>query len=80
VGAQGGEIEPVLRHGPARSGAAGARFGGGLLVNVSRGIASAATTASTTADGSVDAASPGDPLERIAAAAADWAARLPVLP
>jgi orotidine 5'-phosphate decarboxylase subfamily 2 len=80
VGAQGGEIEPVLRHGPARSGAAGARVGGGLLVNVSRGIASAATSASTTADGSVDAVSPGDPLERIAAAAADWAARLPVLP
>jgi hypothetical protein len=35
---------------------------------VSRGIAGAAT------DGA------GDPLERVAAAAADWAARLPVLP
>jgi hypothetical protein len=38
-------------------------------VNVSRGIAGAAL-----GDG------PGDPFERVAAAAADWAAKLPVLP
>jgi orotidine-5'-phosphate decarboxylase len=68
VGAQGGAIDPVLAHGPARVGSAGALPGGGLLVNVARGIAGAASA-------------PGaDPFERIAAAAADWAARLPVLP
>ena len=69
VGAQGGAIEPVLAHGPAAAGAAGARAGGGLLVNVSRGVA-----------GVVTEAAPGDPFERIASAAADWARRLPVLP
>ena len=42
VGAQGGEVEPVLRHGPAVAPPAGERQGGGLLVNVSRGIAAAA--------------------------------------
>lgn len=42
VGAQGGEVEPVLEHGPAQAGAAHGQAGGGLLVNVSRGIASAA--------------------------------------
>ena len=60
IGAQGGDVEPVLRHGPASAGPAGGRPGGGLLVNVSRGA--------------------GDPLERVAAAARAWAARLPVLP
>ena len=69
VGAQGGEIDPVLRHGPATASPAGHRPGGGLLVNVSRGIAGAAIG---------DA--PGDPFERVAAAARDWASRLPVLP
>jgi orotidine-5'-phosphate decarboxylase len=69
VGAQGGSIEPVLAHGPATAPPAGGRPGGGLLVNVSRGIAGAA----------IDGA-PGDPFERVAAAAADWAERLPVLP
>lgn len=67
VGAQGGEIGPVLRDGPATADPAGGRPGGGLLVNVSRGIAAAATDAS-------------DPEEAIAAAAREWAARLPVLP
>ena len=66
VGAQGGEIAPVLADGPVTAGPS--RAGGGLLVNVSRGIAGAAGKG------------PGDPFERIAAAAADWAARLPVLP
>lgn len=69
VGAQGGAIDPVLADGPAVAPPAGGRPGGGLLVNVSRGIAGAAT-----------GAGPGDPFERVAVAAADWARRLPVLP
>jgi orotidine-5'-phosphate decarboxylase len=68
VGAQGGAIEPVLRHGPAAADPGSAGTGGGLLVNVSRAIASAATQPG-----------PGDAGDRVAAAAADWAARLPVL-
>jgi orotidine 5'-phosphate decarboxylase subfamily 2 len=72
VGAQGGEIEPVLDHGPATVEPAGGRPGGGLLVNVSRGIAGAATNA--------ESATTRDPLERVAAAAREWAARVPVLP
>ncbi len=72
VGAQGGAAGPVLEHGRATSGSAAARAGGGLLVNVSRGIAAAALDGP---DGSA-----GDPFERVAAAAADWARRLPVLP
>jgi len=68
VGAQGGTIDPVLAHGPATEPPGVAVVGAGLLVNVSRGIAGAA------GDGA------GDPFERVAAAAADWAARLPVLP
>ena len=67
VGAQGGEIGPVLEAGPATGAPAGGRPGGGLLVNVSRGIAAAGL--------GVD-----DPGAAIAAAATDWAARLPVLP
>ena len=69
VGAQGGAIEPVLRHGPATAGAAASSPTGGLLVNVSRGIAGAALEGGK-----------GDPFERVRAAAAEWAARLPVLP
>jgi orotidine-5'-phosphate decarboxylase len=69
VGAQGGAIDPVLRHGPAAADPGSAGTGGGLLVNISRGIAAAAIEAG-----------PGDPAERLAAAAAAWAARLPVLP
>ena len=67
VGAQGGEIEPVLRDGPATADPAGAGTGAGLLVNISRGIAAAAADAS-------------DPGEAMAANAREWAARLPVLP
>jgi orotidine-5'-phosphate decarboxylase len=73
VGAQGGEVGPVLASGPATAGTAGTFAGGGLLVNVSRGIARAA----------LEPASPGaphDPGERLAGAAASWAARLAVLP
>jgi orotidine-5'-phosphate decarboxylase len=67
VGAQGGEIGPVLRDGPAKADPAGAGPGAGLLVNISRGIAAAAADAS-------------DPGEAMAANAREWAARLPVLP
>jgi orotidine-5'-phosphate decarboxylase len=70
VGAQGGEIDPVLAGGPAREAPAGTRGGGGLLVNVTRGIAAAAADAT-------DEPAVGRALET---AAAEWAARLPVLP
>ena len=73
VGAQGGETAPVLLHGPATESPAGGAVGGGLLVNVSRGIALAALAASP--DGA-----PGDPGERLAEAAAGWSASLAVLP
>ena len=66
VGAQGGEIAPVLADGPARVQPAGVRAGGGLLVNVSRGITG-------------DARLAADPGEAIRAATAGWAGRLPVL-
>jgi orotidine-5'-phosphate decarboxylase len=65
VGAQGGEVEPVLASGPAAGPPAGQRAGGGLLVNVSRGISGAALDVSS-----------GDPGAAVAAAAADWSARL----
>ena len=71
VGAQGGEVDPVLRHGPAIAAPAGGRPGGGLLVNVSRGIAGAA---GSTKDG----ATAVDVGKRLAAAAAEWAGRLRV--
>ncbi len=73
IGAQGGEIEPVLRDGPATAAPAGIGAGRGLLVNVSRGISSAAL-------GEAPDGRPGDPGELLAAAARDWARRLPVLP
>jgi orotidine-5'-phosphate decarboxylase len=69
VGAQGGAIEPVLEHGPATGLPGSAGPSGGLLVNVSRGVAGAAS------EGGL-----GDPLERVATAAREWAERLPVLP
>ena len=68
VGAQGGDVAAVIDAGGAASGAASDRPGRGLLVNVSRGIASAALEAGT------------DPEQAVEAAARDWAARLPVLP
>lgn len=71
VGAQGGDIGAVLRSGPVSGAVPGRLPGGGLLVNVSRGISGAANPA-----GSPDLA---DPAERLRAAAADWAGRLPVL-
>ena len=72
VGAQGGSLEAVLDKGPATAPPAGARPGGGLLVNVSRGIAGAALEAP--ADGGST-----DLLERLAEAARTWSQRLPVL-
>jgi len=69
VGAQGGAVEPVMADGPAT---AGTWPGGGLLVNVSRGIARAAL------DEGSDAGA-GDPMARVAEAAADWGQRLAVL-
>jgi orotidine-5'-phosphate decarboxylase len=70
VGAQGGEIEPVLAGGPATSSPAGGRPGGGLLVNVTRGISSAASGMDSEAE----------VVEALDRAAAEWASRLPVLP
>jgi orotidine-5'-phosphate decarboxylase len=73
VGAQGGDVAPVLADGPATAPPAGGRPGGGLLVNVSRAIAGAALGPGS--DGA-----PTDLGERLAEAAASWAGRLPVLP
>ena len=74
VGAQGGSIEPVLVHGPVAVAAGTSRRpGGSLIVNVSRGIASAAVEEGA-------AGAPSDLQERVAAAARSWSERLPVLP
>ncbi len=73
IGAQGGELEPVLSNGPATASPGGGRPGHGLLVNVSRGIAGAAVGAS-------GRGAPTSLEERISVAARDWASRLPVLP
>jgi len=72
VGAQGGAIGPVLFDGPAKAPPAAGRAGGGLLVNVSRGVAGAAVEAP-------GADMPLDPFERVETAARDWAAKLAVL-
>jgi orotidine-5'-phosphate decarboxylase len=63
VGAQGGDVDGVLRHGPAKTGRAGSVPGGSLLVNVSRGIAAAALGSA-------------DPEAAVAAAAQRWARTL----
>ena len=68
VGAQGGEVEPVMQFGPACAGPAAVRPGGGLLVNVSRGISGAAGRA-----GAADVA------ETLVAAAKEWSIRLGVV-
>ena len=73
IGVQGGDLAAVLASGPITGGSPASRPGGGLLVNVSRGIAGAAL-------GRPAEGAPADPEERLAAAARDWAARLPVLP
>lgn len=73
VGAQGGSIEPVLAAGPATAPPAGGRPGGGLVVNVSRGIAGAALA-------EPGPGVPADLAERVAEAARSWSGKLPVLP
>jgi orotidine-5'-phosphate decarboxylase len=60
VGAQGGDLEAATATGPATAGAAAAIRGGGLLVNVSRGIAAEARAAD-------------DPGAAVEAAARRWA-------
>ncbi len=72
IGAQGGDLAAVLADGPAMIGPAGAGCGGGLLVNVSRGITGVTVDEAVTG-GRTDLG------ERLAAVAADWAAKLPVL-
>jgi orotidine-5'-phosphate decarboxylase len=72
VGAQGGEGAAVGQAGPATGDPAGRGAGGGLLVNVSRGIAAAAA-------GEASAGAPSDPGERLAQAARRWAGALAVL-
>jgi orotidine-5'-phosphate decarboxylase len=62
IGAQGGDMDAVRANGAVRGGAAGAIAGGGLLINVSRGIASAA----------VDAAEPEAAINRSAEEWAEW--------
>jgi len=81
VGAQGGEVDPVLRFGPAVAAPAGERFGGGLLVNVSRGISGAAGRAASPATAGRGAAGAGrtDIAELLALAAREWSARLRVV-
>lgn len=76
VGSQGGGTEPVLAWGPATAAPAGGRPGGGLVVNVSRGIAQAALPAS----GDAAERRLADPGERVAEAARSWSEQLPVLP
>jgi orotidine-5'-phosphate decarboxylase len=65
AGAQGGDVEPVMQHGPVVEGSAAESRGGALLVNVSRAIAGAASTAQH-----------GDAGEAISSAAQDWSRRL----
>jgi orotidine 5'-phosphate decarboxylase subfamily 2 len=72
IGAQGGDLQAALSDGPARSATTGQRPGGGLLVNISRGIAGAAMDVPTgTREPDVE--------EAIRTAAAAWAAKMPVL-
>jgi orotidine-5'-phosphate decarboxylase len=66
LGAQGGDAEAVLEAGPASLPPAGGRPGGGLVVNVGRGILGASNGTRR-------------PEEALAAAARGWNARLPVL-
>ena len=60
IGAQGGDLDAVREFGPARAEPLSQSRGGGLVVNVSRGIAG-------------EAAAGGDPGARIASAAEGWA-------
>jgi orotidine 5'-phosphate decarboxylase subfamily 2 len=71
LGAQGGDERAAAEWGPARSGSVAERPGGGLLVNVSRGIAGAWR--------GQDGVAVRDPGEAIRTAAAEWIGRIPVL-
>jgi orotidine-5'-phosphate decarboxylase len=73
VGAQGGSVQPVLEFGPASAPPAGGRPGGGLTINVSRGIAATALAgAAHDSDNEIES--------RLSEAAQSWSAKLPVLP
>ena len=78
VGAQGGEVEPVMRFGPAVTAPAGGRPGGGLLVNVSRGISGAAGSSGSGAAGASGSGASADVAELLAAAAQQWSTLLRV--
>jgi orotidine-5'-phosphate decarboxylase len=71
VGAQGGEVEPVMRFGPAAAAPAGGRPGGGLLVNVSRGISGPAGKTGNDTAGQIAGSDVG---ELLTAAAREWSA------
>jgi orotidine-5'-phosphate decarboxylase len=71
VGAQGGDLDAVLAHGPATAAPAGGGPGRGLLVNVSRGIAGAVSDPGDDRAASLE--------DRLATAARGWSERLPVL-
>jgi hypothetical protein len=79
VGTQGGDVDAVLRDGRATAAPAATQPGGGLLVNVSRAIAGAGQVNGAPPPGTL-VVDDADGLEgRVAAAAREWAARLPVL-
>ena len=71
IGAQGGDLAATLEAGPARSEPAGGRPGGGLLVNVGRGILGAVGDPNRVTERTLH--------DSIRRAAAEWAARIPVL-
>lgn len=70
VGAQGGDVAPILAAGPASASPAAGRPGGGLIANVSRGIARAGLE--------VRPGDPADLAERLGAAARNWSTTLAV--
>ena len=73
IGAQGGDLTMVIQHGGATAGSAAGRFGGGLLVNVGRGISGEGSGAG------VARLSAGALEEAIHARAAEWGRRLAIL-
>lgn len=80
VGAQGGDEAAVLADGRATDPPAGGRPGGGLLVNVSRGIAGAPLAGPASGAGGPAGGLISDVGEALAEAARAWSTRLPVLP
>jgi orotidine-5'-phosphate decarboxylase len=73
IGAQGGDLAMVVQHGGAMTGPVAERFGGGLLVNVGRGIAGGANGPEE------ERLSAGALEEAIHARAAEWGRRLAIL-